>query len=132
VFVGGGANHPRPADVDLLDRLLECHLAARDSLDERVQVAAHQVDLLQAVLLQRVHVLRPVAAREDPCVHTRVKRFDPPVHHLGETRQLGDGTRVDGCVLNGLERAARRIQLIPEAPQAAREAGQTVLVANRQ
>ncbi len=132
VIFGGRANHRRSADVDLLDRLLECHLAARDGLDERVEVAAHQVDLLQAVLPQRVHVLRPVAAREDPCVHARVKRFNPPVHHLGQTRQLGHGTRVDGCVLNSFERAARRIHLVPEAPQAAREAGQTVLVANRQ
>ena len=51
VVLGRGADHRRAADVDLLDRLLERDFGPADRGHERVEVAAHQVDLAQAVLL---------------------------------------------------------------------------------
>ena len=35
-------------------------------------------------------MLGPVAARKQAAMHLGVKRFDPAVKHLGETRELGD------------------------------------------
>jgi hypothetical protein len=76
-------------------------------------------------------MLRPIAPRQDPGVHARMKRLDTPVHHLGESGQVADRAHIDRCILDRLERAAGCEQLVTEALQPARERGQSGLVANR-
>ena len=61
-----------------------------------------------------------------------MKRLDPTVHHLGETRQLAHGAGVERRVLDDLERAPGREQLVAESLESAREGGETCLVANGQ
>ena len=130
VVLRRGANHRRPADVDLLDRLLESDAVAQDRVHEGIEVAAHEVDLPQAMLLERVHVLAAVAPCQDASVHARVKSLDPAVHHLGKAGQVADRAHIDGRVLDRLERAAGGEKLVAEALQAAREGREPGFVAN--
>ncbi len=124
-------DHRRAADVDLLDRILERHVGLEDGVDERVEVAAHEVDLPQIVLDERLDVLRLVAPGQDARVDARVQGLDTPVHHLGETREVADRPRVQGCVLDRLQRGPGREELVAQALQAAGKCGQPCLVANR-
>src|SRR5258708_40042664 len=62
----------------------------------------------------------------------RVKGLDAPIHHLGETCQVAHRARIDGGVLDRLERAAGREELVAESLQPASEGGEAGLVANRQ
>ncbi len=126
------ADHRGAADIDLLDRFFECGVGLMHRVDERVQVAAHEVDLAQTVLGERGEMLGLVAPGQDACVDPRVKRLDPAVHHLGETGQLAHGTGIERRVLNHLERAPGREQLVAEPLESARECGETRLVANGQ
>ena len=75
VVLRRGAHHRRPADVDVLDRLVERAAGPRDRLAERVEVDDDEVDRLDAGLLDRRHVLRQVAPREQAAVDLRVQRL---------------------------------------------------------
>ena len=132
VVLGGRPDHRRPADVDLLDRLLDGGVPAKDRVDERVEVAADEVDLAQAVLGQRGEVLRPVAPRQDARVHARVQRLDAAVHHLGEAGEVPHGAGVERSLLDRLQGAARGEELVTETLQPARERREPGLVANGQ
>jgi hypothetical protein len=81
---------------------------------------------------ERLEVLRPVAPGEDAGVHPRVKRLDAAIHHLRETCQLADWMRIDAGVLDRLQGAARREELVTEAVQPAGERDEARLLANRQ
>ena len=62
VVLRGGAEHRRPSDVDLLDRLLQLHVPLAGRLAERIEVHRHEVDRADAVRLQLIHVLAEIAA----------------------------------------------------------------------
>jgi len=51
VIFRGGAEHRRPADVDVLDRLLERHSGFADGRLEPVQVHTDEIDRQEAVLV---------------------------------------------------------------------------------
>ena len=84
VVLGRRADHRRPADVDLLDGLVQRGPRARHGADERVQVDAHEVDLPEPVLGESRNVLGAVAPGEDPGVHGGMESLDPAVHHFRE------------------------------------------------
>jgi hypothetical protein len=86
---GSRADHARSADVDVLDGFLEADAAAGDSLLERVEVDAHQVDRANVVLFHCGNVLRVVAQRQQAAMDLGVQRLDPAVHHFRETRHFG-------------------------------------------
>ena len=88
-------DHRRPADVDVLDRLLLGHVAAGDGALERIEVHADQVDLLDLPVLQRLGVLGVVAHREQRRVQVRMERLHPPVEDLREPGQVLDRPRLD-------------------------------------
>mmetsp|Transcript_1941 Transcript_1941/g.3328 ORF Transcript_1941/g.3328 Transcript_1941/m.3328 type:complete len:578 (-) Transcript_1941:183-1916(-) len=117
--------HGGPADVDLLDAVLEGG-AAVDGLLEGVEVAHHDVDGPDLVLLQRGHVLGVPPLGQDAAVHHRVQRLHAPVQHLrepGDLIHLGDGDAGRG---DGLGAATRGHHLVPELREALcqlREAG---------
>ena len=130
VVLGRGANHGRTADVDLLDGSLEGDLFADDGVDERVQIAANEVDLAQPVLGQRFQVLRLVAPGQNARVDARVQRLDPAVHHLGKARQVAHRLDVKRRVLDGLQGASCGEEVVTEALEPAGESGESALVAN--
>src|SRR5207247_1095476 len=75
-------------------------------LHERIEIAAQDVDLVEPVLPQRIHVLRPVSPSEKTSVDAWVKSLDASVHHLREAGQVGHGPRIDCRIDNPCTRAA--------------------------
>mmetsp|Transcript_41967 Transcript_41967/g.105275 ORF Transcript_41967/g.105275 Transcript_41967/m.105275 type:complete len:215 (+) Transcript_41967:1205-1849(+) len=100
MVLGGGADHRRSSDVNLLDAVRERGRGVTGhGRAERVQVDDHHVDRADIVFFQRGHVLLLVAHRQDPGVHRGVQRLDAAVQHLGVARHLVDASH----------RAARRL-----------------------
>jgi hypothetical protein len=100
------AHHRRPADVDVLDGFFERAPGLRDGLAERIKVDDHEVDRLDARLLDRRHVLGQVAAREQAAVHFRVQRLQAAVEHLRVAGVVGDLGDFDSVRSEELRRAA--------------------------
>lgn len=96
VVLGGGADHRRAADVDLLDTLVG-RGARGDGLPERVEVDDHEAEWLHAELGKLFAVRLEPQVGEDPGVHARVQGLDPAVQALGEAGELLDlGDRHSG------------------------------------
>ncbi len=57
VVLGGGADHRRPADVDVFDAIVESRAFGDGGL-ERIEVHHQQIDRLDAVLVHRGGVFR--------------------------------------------------------------------------
>ena len=57
-ILGGGTDHTRSADVDLLDELVEGRARLLRRLRERVQVDDDEVDEADAVFGQRLQIVR--------------------------------------------------------------------------
>ena len=102
VVLGRGADHARPADVDVLDDDLVLDAAPLRDLLERVEAADHHVDGFDVVLLDGLHVLGHVAAGEDACHEPRVHGLDAAVEHLGEAGDLFDQGDRDAGILEQL------------------------------
>ena len=90
VVLGGGPQHRRPADVDVLERHLFGHVRARDRLAERVEVHADEVDRPDARALRSRPCARACRAARGCRRARRVQRLHPPVENLREPRQRGD------------------------------------------
>ena len=128
LVLGGRADHRRPADVDLLDRLGQARLGLRDRRLERIQIHRDQIDRRDAVGFDVALVARVVAAREQAAVHARVQRLHPAAQHLrapGELRDVDDGQARRAQRLGG---AARGDQLEAELGQARANVDETRLV----
>ncbi len=125
-----GAQHRRAADVDVLDRVFQRALFLRHRLHERVQVHDEQIDRRNAVLLERGHVFRQVAAREDAAVHLRVQRLHAPVKHFREARVVGDFGDGQARVREQFRGAAGRQDLDAEVRQRFGEIDDAGLVGN--
>ncbi len=89
VVLGRRPDHRRPADVDLLDRLVERHVRLADGGFERIEIHHDQFEGEDAVLGQRLHVLGVVVPAEDAAVDLRMERLEPPVHHFREAGVVG-------------------------------------------
>ena len=95
VVLGRCADQRRSADVDVLDHLRLGHSAAPGDPLEGIEVHAHQVDRLDPVLVQRVHVPRMRAQGEQTCVDAGVQRLDAPVEDLREAGVVLDRAGLD-------------------------------------
>ena len=87
VVLGGGAQHRRSADVDVLDRLVVAAVGPGDGGRERIEVDHQQVDRLDAVL--RSSPPRRCRAGRAGRRGLRVQRLDAPVHDLREAGVVG-------------------------------------------
>mmetsp|Transcript_17965 Transcript_17965/g.24704 ORF Transcript_17965/g.24704 Transcript_17965/m.24704 type:complete len:577 (-) Transcript_17965:277-2007(-) len=81
VVLRAGAQHAGPADVDVLDAVVEVRPAGHGLL-EGVQVEHHQVDRLHAVGLAVGLVLGVAAHVQQAAVHLGVQGLHPSVHHF--------------------------------------------------
>ena len=86
VVLGGGADHRRTADIDVLDAVVVGPAGGHRRL-ERVEIDHQQVDGPDAVGEHRRLMLRIAADAEEAAVDGRVQRLHAPVHHL---RKAGD------------------------------------------
>ncbi len=130
VVLRGAADHRRPADVDLLDGLLErdARLAHRGL--EGVEVHDDEVDRHDAVRRHRLGVARVVAQAEQRPVDLRVQGLHAPVQHLGEAGLLGDVLHGEARGPERLRGAAGRDQLDPARRERAGEVHEAGLVAD--
>ena len=87
VVLGGGADHGRPADVDILDAVGE-RGALRHRRLERIEVDHQQIDRRDAMLLCGRVVLGVAANRQQATVHLGVQCLEAAVHHLGKAGVL--------------------------------------------
>jgi hypothetical protein len=122
------ADHRRAADVDVLERLVLAHVQARHRAFERVEVHAHEVDLLDPFLLERLEMSGVVADREQRRVELRVQRLDAAVEDLGRARQVLHASNLDARLAQRFGGAARRDDLDPQRREARSELGDPGLV----
>ena len=87
MVLGGGADHRRAADVDVLDAVVVAG-ALRHRRLERIEVDHQEIDRPDAVRRHRRRVFLVVADRQQPAMHLGMQRLDPAVHHLGKAGQL--------------------------------------------
>jgi hypothetical protein len=76
------ADHRRPADVDVLDRVLERAVRLRHRRFERIEVHHHEIDRTDLVRLHLLAVLRVVAPRQQAAVNLRVQCLHAPVENF--------------------------------------------------
>jgi len=84
VVLGGGANHGRTADVDVLNGLFQCDARFGYRLAEGVEVHRDQVDRGNPVLFQLAQVIL-VAQGQDAAMDTGMQGLHPPVQNLRKT-----------------------------------------------
>ncbi len=131
VVLGGGADHRRAADVDVLDRDLGLDLVPGYGLLEGIEVDADQVDRLDRLAFERSHVLRVLAPRQQRRVQARVQRLHPAAEDLLLAGELGYVGHLEPGLAQGRGGAAGGEDLDPEAGEAAGEVGDPGLVGDR-
>ena len=87
MVLGGGADHRRPPDIDVLDAVVIA-FAGRDRRLERIEVHHQQIDRLDAMADHRGLMLGMGAHGEQSAMDLRMERLDATVHHLRKARQF--------------------------------------------
>ena len=82
-----GADHRGPADVDVLDAVLEAGAFVDGGL-ERIEIDHQQIDRRDAVRLHGLRMFGVVADRQQSAMHFRMQRLDPAVHHFRKAGQV--------------------------------------------
>ena len=90
VVLGRGADHRRPADVDLLDQLVEREAGLARGLRERIQVDDDELERCDPGRGEGLAVVRAPAVGEEAGVDPRMERLHAAVEHLGEAGDRGD------------------------------------------
>ena len=130
-ILGGGAQHGRPADVDVLDAIVEARACLHGGL-ERVEVDPDEVDGLDVVVGSVLGVGRKVAAIEKSAMHFRVQGLHTAIHHLGKASEVSDVTYRKPGFLKRLRCASRGDQIDAEPGQLPRPLHQPRLVGHRE
>ncbi len=105
-ILGSRTQHRRPADIDVLDRLVHRYAGFGDRLPERIEVHAHHVDKPDTVFTQCLDMFGQVASRQQTAMHFRVQGFDAPVANLGKARHVADVQHLDAALAQQLHRTA--------------------------
>ena len=105
--LGGGAHHGGPADVDVLDGVIERAIRIRDGLHKGIQVHGHKIDGFKTGATERLHVFGNIASRKDARVHLRMQRLDATVEHFREAGIVADLDDWHARLAQQLCRAAR-------------------------
>ena len=126
--LGGGPQHRRTPDVDVLDRRREVTVRPVDRLLEGIEVHRHQVDGGDGVLGHRLVV--ETAPPEQAPVHLGVQRLQAAVHQLRKAGVVGDVHHRDTVLAEHPRRAARREDLEAARDESARQVHDAGLVGN--
>jgi hypothetical protein len=113
----------RPADVDQLDARV---------VPEGVEVHDHQVEGLDAVIVQLGSMLRVVPVGQQPPVDLRMQRHHPVTQDRGEPGQLGHVGHREPGVAQRRRRGPRGHQVPAPVGQALGEPDDTGLVVDRE
>ncbi len=131
VVLGGGADHRRAADVDVLDAIVVGRALRHGGL-ERIEIHHHEIDRLDAVCGHRAGVVLVGADGEQAAMHPGMQRLDAAVHHLGEAGELRNVDHLEAGVFQRLGGAAGRNQLDAVAGERLGEFGEAGLVGHRE
>jgi hypothetical protein len=126
VVLRGGAQHGRPADIDVLDGGRDVARWIRHGLLERIQVHHQQIDGGDAVLVHHRVILTP--APHQSAVDLRMQGLHAPVHDFGEARMLRHLFDSDAGIREQAGGAAGREYLYPSGGQPFREFNDATLV----
>ena len=132
MVLGGGPDHRRPADVDLLDQLIDRDPGTLECGRERVQVHHHELERRDAGAQQLMAVIGEAPIGQQPTVDARVQGLDPAVEHL---RAAGHGRHVghrQSGVAQRLRGPARRDELEAAGDEPAAQVGEARLVRHGQ
>jgi hypothetical protein len=129
MVLGGGADHRRSADIDILDALLEIR-ALVDGCFERIEIDDQQVDRRDTVVLHRFRMVGIVANREQTAMHLGMQGLDSAVHHFRKAGQLGHILDLQSCRGDRLGSASRGDEFDVMRRQCAGELDQSGLVGN--
>ena len=83
MVLGGGADHGRAADVDVLDAVVEGGAAATVCF-ERIEIDDQEIDGGDLVLLRLRHVLGVAAHSEQAAVNLGMQGLDAAVDDFGK------------------------------------------------
>jgi hypothetical protein len=89
VVLGGGTEHGRAADIDVLDGVLEGAAGLGHGRLEGIEIDHHHVDRLDAMGLHH-HMLGIGPQAQQAAMHLGVQGLHPPVQHLRKAGELGD------------------------------------------
>ena len=126
MVLAGRADHRRTADIDVLDRVVDRRILARDGLFEWIQVDDEQVDRLDAVFGH--DRLVGTAPTEQAAVDNGVQRLHAAIHDFGESRLLGDLDDIETGFAKLMAGAAGRQHLDTQRGEALHKRNESTLV----
>ncbi len=88
-ILGGGADHRRPADIDIFDAILESGTAL-DRCLERIKIDDEHIDGRDGMREHGRFMFRVFPYREKPAMNLRMQSFHAAVHQLGESGEIGN------------------------------------------
>ena len=112
----------------MLNDLLLAHAVARGRRAEGIEIHGDEIDRRDSLCLDRLHVLRTIASREQSTVHGGMQRLHASVEHLGDAGDVADIARREAGVAQRAGRATGRDDLPPELGEPARELDDAGLV----
>ena len=125
-----GAQHRRPADVDVLHGVGVAAAGPRHRGCKRVEIHHQQIDGRDGVL--RHDGVVHAAAAQETTVNPRMQGLDPTVHDLGKAGVGGDLAHRHAVVCEQLRRAAGGQDLDVTSGELARQLDEAGLVGNRE
>ena len=90
MILGRTPQHGGPANVDVLDGVMQMDPGLGHCRLEGVEIHHHQIDGQDAVLAHRGLMHRIAAQVQQPAVNPRVQRLHPTIEHLREAGVLGN------------------------------------------
>ena len=127
-ILGGGADHGRSADIDVLDQLFKSHARLGGGFFEGVKIYDDHVDRLDAVLGNRCDVRRIFTAVQDAAMHFGMQRLNAATEHFGKAGELGDVFDGDPGIAQKFGRASGRDEFDAEAGESTGEIDEAGLV----
>ncbi len=106
VVLSGAAYERRSADVYVLDRFFVGHAGLGHGGGEGIQVHHDQFEGQNAVIRERLHIVRVVVSAENAAVDLRMERLYAAVHHFGKAGVVGDVAHREAEPFDKLARAA--------------------------
>src|SRR5207245_8255148 len=106
-----GAQHRRPADIDLLDRFIDSRALARDRLLERIEIHHNEIDRRDAKPSDVREMFAVVAVVKNRAEYARSERFHAAAEDLRGARPGGDRRHIDSRAGEMFGRAAGRENL---------------------
>ena len=106
VVFGRAAEHRRPADVNVLDRVVQAHVRLGDRLLERIKIHDHQINRRDAMFFDG-GLVRFIAANEkQAAVDFRMQRLHAAIQHFGKAGVFADVLHGEAGVAQCFGRAA--------------------------